>query len=207
MGKNKKSNTLCIIIFSVIVLLAIIFIIFCQYTKHSIEEKQRESVLKAVSKDTGTTLDDLSEEAIKEIDNIKDGYSSTDSKKICKEQKYDISDSDFINFSIYDDGSIETIINISNTEKMSLALAYFSSTFSALDGYNSSICSICDDGIIIWTKNELGETITSTDKDGNSTTDLPDWSYDTLENQTMTDDEQNEFVEMLKGFSEDFTSQ
>lgn len=142
------------------------------------------------------------------IDSKEDKEQTQESNRtILKEKKYDIADDDFINFSIYDDGSLNALIYINDTEKAVLAFAYFYENFSKLSGFNVSVASFCENGSIIWTKLESGEMINSADSTGQTSSDFPDWAYDTLENPTMTKDEQTEFIEILNSCSSDFISE
>lgn len=169
------------------------------------QSKQATSATEPELSDTPKNKDIIIEN---NIDSKEDKEQTSESNSaILKEKKYDIANDDFINLSIYDDGSLNALIYIDDTEKMALAFAYFQTNFSKLNGINVSVGGFCENGSIIWTKTESGEMINSSDNSGNVVSTFPDWASNTLDNPTMTEDEQTEFIELLNSYSSDFISE
>lgn len=147
----------------------------------------------------------ITETAVKEIEEAEE-------PEVVKTQDYAIDADNYINFTVNntDDGpAFMVYININDNEKASLAFAQYYAYLSKDDvkQYNPSICVICNDLMAIWSCRNGYINIAGTNSDGTYVSSLPNWIISDIEDITMGEGEQAEFVKLLTGFVSDFVEQ
>lgn len=171
------------------------------YNKITIKYNGEKEYTVSFSDDTS----DMSDKEYKEYLEEKESESSETNLEVIAQKEYDLGNSDSMSISVFgNNGNAELSFSaqIADEEKAAFAFSYFYTLLSseATEEFKPSISIYCND-LSVFYNNGIAMGF---EKDGEAVFTLPNWVSDSLDNIDASNEELNDFLEILQDNVGDF---